>query len=379
MGYDVVFPEGRKPFPSQLAVLSKCLTAFNKKQNVLIESPTGTGKTLALLTAALTYQKREYDVALRAHRANRAESGTDTKENIRFGISPTEKHLNDVRVHNQLNFPRIYYCSRTHSQIQQVIDELRGMSGVFLEDLHTTILASRAHMCVNSQVRRHAEATNMTIDAACDDALKKNLCPHKFNIIPVIKSLSSRGSSIKSVTGLTPFVNRHVAVPSAVPRNGNKPNNSGCATEGDELLGCSSVWDIEDIVAAGNKHHGCAYFASRTGLVASGGGSTSTASAPATGTRSTGASVGTGGSVANTAPAAAVEKLSLVFPKSQVVFAPYNYMFNPDIREGLGKIIIFFSADGYLSVCDLSISVVICWLVGYMCDILFAVLSFQNE
>jgi Rad3-related DNA helicase len=41
MGYDIFFPDGKRPFPAQLAVISKALVALSKKQNALLESPTG--------------------------------------------------------------------------------------------------------------------------------------------------------------------------------------------------------------------------------------------------------------------------------------------------------------------------------------------------
>jgi Fanconi anemia group J protein len=43
-GYTVYFPDGRKPFPAQLSVISKVLQALKEKKNALLESPTGTGK-----------------------------------------------------------------------------------------------------------------------------------------------------------------------------------------------------------------------------------------------------------------------------------------------------------------------------------------------
>lgn len=43
-GHSVIFPDGRKPFPAQLAVISKVLQALKEKKNALLESPTGTGK-----------------------------------------------------------------------------------------------------------------------------------------------------------------------------------------------------------------------------------------------------------------------------------------------------------------------------------------------
>lgn len=44
LGYDIHFPSGKKPFPPQLAVISRALHALSRGQNALLESPTGTGK-----------------------------------------------------------------------------------------------------------------------------------------------------------------------------------------------------------------------------------------------------------------------------------------------------------------------------------------------
>ncbi|XP_045771285.1 Fanconi anemia group J protein homolog isoform X2 [Maniola jurtina] len=49
------------PYPCQIAVMFKVITAIEKKKNCLLESPTGTGKTLALLCSALGWQKKEHD------------------------------------------------------------------------------------------------------------------------------------------------------------------------------------------------------------------------------------------------------------------------------------------------------------------------------
>ena len=43
-GYEVFFPKDRKPFPAQIAVMSKVLQAAKESKNALLESPTGTGK-----------------------------------------------------------------------------------------------------------------------------------------------------------------------------------------------------------------------------------------------------------------------------------------------------------------------------------------------
>ncbi|KAG7384281.1 Fanconi anemia group J protein [Phytophthora pseudosyringae] len=58
MGYSVEFPQGKRPFPAQLAVMNKVLTALKTEQHALLESPTGSGKTLALLCSSLTFQRQ---------------------------------------------------------------------------------------------------------------------------------------------------------------------------------------------------------------------------------------------------------------------------------------------------------------------------------
>lgn len=87
MGYDVEFPEGKTPFPAQLAVMNKVLLALKTEQHALLESPTGSGKTLALLCSALTFQRRliiERAKDLEKARQRAVQAHEETKRQIKL-------------------------------------------------------------------------------------------------------------------------------------------------------------------------------------------------------------------------------------------------------------------------------------------------------
>ncbi|XP_062815319.1 Fanconi anemia group J protein isoform X1 [Anolis carolinensis] len=61
-GVKILFP--CKAYPSQLAMMNAIVKGLNSKQHCLLESPTGSGKSLALLCSALSWQQAQYDKPL---------------------------------------------------------------------------------------------------------------------------------------------------------------------------------------------------------------------------------------------------------------------------------------------------------------------------
>ena len=85
-GNSVYFPF--PPYDCQNNYMTKVINACAQNENALLESPTGTGKTLSLLCSSLAWLKRERE------KMYHAASGEDIDPNL---------------------IPKIIYCSRTHS------------------------------------------------------------------------------------------------------------------------------------------------------------------------------------------------------------------------------------------------------------------------
>uniref|UniRef100_A0A8C6N6M8 DNA 5'-3' helicase n=1 Tax=Melopsittacus undulatus TaxID=13146 RepID=A0A8C6N6M8_MELUD len=61
-GVKIMFP--CKAYPSQLAMMNAIIKGLNNRQHCLLESPTGSGKSLALLCSALSWQQSQYEKPL---------------------------------------------------------------------------------------------------------------------------------------------------------------------------------------------------------------------------------------------------------------------------------------------------------------------------
>ena len=107
-GYDVRFPH--KPYPVQMAMMDKTIQALKNSQNVLLELPTGSGKSLSLLCAAAAWHEAavkelQEEVALQKA-AGLGETGAETSA--------------QNRKEKQKRPPKIYIASRTHAQLAQL-------------------------------------------------------------------------------------------------------------------------------------------------------------------------------------------------------------------------------------------------------------------
>ena len=214
-GVPVHFPPGKTPFPPQLAVMSKTVAALSSGRNALLESPTGTGKTLALLCATLSWQDAEL---LRFANGDSGEAPARTPLALAYetnagASAPVEKK--SAKSRRKRKHTPIIYASRTHSQLAQVLGELRKMEAYHWratgEELRVSVLASREHYCVHREVSQKPRGSK---SEACKDLLEHSGCRHHRRM--------------------------HLLEAEVPP-----------------------VWDIEELNALGREVTACPYFASR--------------------------------------------------------------------------------------------------------------------
>ncbi|XP_975038.1 regulator of telomere elongation helicase 1 homolog [Tribolium castaneum] len=136
-GVPVKFPFA--PYDIQTKYMEKVIDCLENRQNGILESPTGTGKTLSLLCASLAW--------LEARRE-------------KFAAQP--KKCDDSP---PITLPRIIYASRTHTQLSQAMQEMKRTA---YNHLKACVLGSRDQMCIDPEVIQEKNAS-----------FKVNLCRAK--------------------------------------------------------------------------------------------------------------------------------------------------------------------------------------------------------
>lgn len=122
------------------------------KGHALLESPTGSGKSLAILCSILGWledfkrSRKDFAAPDSAPNEKRAKISADCQD-------CAEKNALEGEVEDPAKQPMIYISSRTHKQIAQLIRELRrtGYRPLF------TVLASRKNYCIHPAVHKASE------------------------------------------------------------------------------------------------------------------------------------------------------------------------------------------------------------------------------
>lgn len=203
-GIPVTFPF--EPYDVQRVYMERVIECLQNNTNALLESPTGTGKTLSLLCSSLAWLLvKKAQLQMNAQLGNFAEHSA--------GSNPIQDNLNAAGKQKKSaswGMPKIIYSSRTHSQLTQAMQELKRSS---YKHVKAAVLGSRDQMCIHPEVSK--ETNNMNKVFMCQLKVKSRTC-HFFNNIE------------------------------------NKKEDR--AVKGDDIL------DIEDLVTVGKKLNCCPYY-----------------------------------------------------------------------------------------------------------------------
>jgi len=214
-GVPIHFPF--EPYKCQKDYMGKVLDALLRSENALLESPTGTGKTLCLLCSALAWQ-REQAKGLKSN-SDFGVPSTGTSIVTSLPSSSARQHQQELPQNRSRRVPTIIYASRTHSQLSQVVKELRNTR---YRPKHA-VLGSKQQFCVNPKVKK-ADGTSVasTINHDCSVLTKDRRCKFK-NKVEGFKAPSNKSS------------------------HGSQP-----------------VMDMEDLVLMGKTHHVCPFYYTRS-------------------------------------------------------------------------------------------------------------------
>ncbi|MEW5299138.1 MAG: hypothetical protein WDW38_005032 [Sanguina aurantia] len=193
-----------EPYDVQREYMSQVILALQQGKNALLESPTGTGKTLCLICATLAWReslmvgptqsfqclptaapaltpsatimveetKKQIAAVVAANSSSRSQAqggsrGGSGSSSLQPSSASDPKQagsqVDSVPQAARLSLPQVIYASRTHGQLAQVVRELRNTS--YKDRIRSSVLSSRQQSCLNP-------AVNKLPGAACNTACK---------------------------------------------------------------------------------------------------------------------------------------------------------------------------------------------------------------
>lgn len=221
-----------KPYPAQNTMMWKLIRALETGTNALIESPTGSGKTISFLCSSIAWMKTFKKDKDKVEKML-AQNCQDLQELVKSGqltmdeyIEQTEEYSkvmkSDLGIHR--NCPRIWIGTRTHQQIGQIINELKNSP--YGKEVLNSCLAARDRMCCNDRAKKHP---NKNVNDACNELVKNHACKFHRNIQS--KQIDNHGTL------------------SRMMQEGLQPHKG--------------VFDIEDLMKKGLQKEFCPYYASQ--------------------------------------------------------------------------------------------------------------------
>lgn len=149
-GVPINFPY--EPYTIQKDYMEKVLDCLQNDTHGVLESPTGTGKTLSLLCSTLAWMQLK-KAQIQAQRALQSEEALFLKQVNEQIEDVAGKSLN---ARSLSGLPRIIYASRTHSQLTQCMQEMKKTA---YSHMKAVVLGSRDQMCIHPEVEKEDNRT----------------------------------------------------------------------------------------------------------------------------------------------------------------------------------------------------------------------------
>lgn len=212
-----------KPYDVQNAFMTKVIASLNSGTNAVLESPTGTGKTLSLLCSTLawvTVQKKNLQTQLLKPQSSNNQKISSMCSDFDSSNAQkifTKDNSEKIKVTSgggrNWMVPKIIYASRTHSQLTQAVQEMKRTAYSFMK---AAVLGSRDQLCIHPEV---SQETN--------NSSKVQMCKIRVT-------------------------SRQCTFYSRIESNKTHPD-----------LHEQPIMDIEDLVSVGRKLKMCPYYASK--------------------------------------------------------------------------------------------------------------------
>ncbi|ADM11102.1 Rad3/XPD ATP-dependent DNA-binding helicase [Encephalitozoon intestinalis ATCC 50506] len=162
-----------EPYPAQIVTMTKLISCLTTGTSGLVESPTGTGKSLSIICAVLGYS--EY--------LKRGAKSINVKR--REGGSLKGEEAKEEKL-------KIIICSRTHKQLDQLIEQLRKTH----YRPRISILASRSQYCISPKL---GDVTDK--NTGCNELVKSGSCAYFTGKDRLAKRVGDRIFDIEELKG----------------------------------------------------------------------------------------------------------------------------------------------------------------------------------
>ncbi|KAL8270839.1 hypothetical protein Esti_005210 [Eimeria stiedai] len=168
-GVEVTFPF--TPYGSQQQLMLKTVEAALRAEHALLESPTGSGKTLCLLCALLAVQQQQQQL-MQKQLLRKPRSSS-------LNAIPAAAGLQQTAQQQQAGpaVGKIVYASRTHTQLQHVIAELRKTTYAALSPPDSILQQRQQHQQQSEQDRKRVPSVIGWSSLAPTSALAASIPP----------------------------------------------------------------------------------------------------------------------------------------------------------------------------------------------------------